>query len=673
MPSAFSRATILCASKDNTTERSATNSTTSKAVESVRALLKRMLENTTPSDAVLADSFAGAMTELQLPMPFQMHPVSSPAAVRELTHAYNYAHGSAAAQKHIEQLLILNVGGVHKRLEPILAKFSDSSEAHVQMERLFTQLLPSALSTASCLTKLSELNTLLGRAAWAASLTHLLNDNSSTTGIDLVTALVTSQSQITGSTSGASTASASAGGEAGAPADGTTSYGSLRDQVVGDALRLTSTLEALEEASSLSGVERVEAFMLSNSTVLTRAMFLQEAWLHNKAAPLGFCTLDAPYICPYFARNLTEDSEGVVIDRLASYVFPQAQLDVLRTLQWSKLKLLEQQLEVMRMRNGTAYTPVPEKEKYTVESCLRHVREAGSRITFALGLAYSPQEGYSFTDGIDKQLEACNLARSFPPAERNEWLSFLDNEFRVNWLDAGGRHYHAKLRSARPDHADARLSEFLPSDSIYMRNVAARVRRSEPIADLRTAFPTLLGSAPVSLPGTSSGGGGGGPKDQDTEGGQGGGKGKGKGKDKKDGKGGQGEKDGKGGQGNKGKGKARQPEPASGPGCKSGWAYAISPTEHYSCNRVFKVKQIADHYKMGDPSQYCWPVVLSKKKGDEALELCPEHAKHGDIQAKCHARPAKLDLDHIYANFSRKPTSAESERVGWKPAKKAKV
>ena len=55
------------------------------------------------------------------------------------------------------------------------------------------------------------------------------------------------------------------------------SYGSVREQSVGDALRSTEAAEALAAAANLTGVERVEGIMQSNSVLLTRAILLQEA------------------------------------------------------------------------------------------------------------------------------------------------------------------------------------------------------------------------------------------------------------------------------------------------------------------------------------------------------------------------------------------------------------
>ena len=99
--------------------------------------------------------------------------------------------------------------------------------------------------------------------------------------------------------------------------------------------------------------------MQSGATILTRAMFLQEAWLHNKSPQLGFCSLAAPSICPYVAANLTEDTDlGLVPPRLQAYVWPLSELETARTPHWSKLKILDWALEIDRLSTGSRYHAV---------------------------------------------------------------------------------------------------------------------------------------------------------------------------------------------------------------------------------------------------------------------------------------------------------------------------
>jgi hypothetical protein len=87
---------------------------------------------------------------------------------------------------------------------------------------------------------------------------------------------------------------------------------------------------------------------------------------------------------------------------------------------------------------------------------------------------------------------------------------------------------------------------------------------------------------------------------------------------------------------------------------------------------VFKTKEISDHYKITDDK--CWPVLLTKKMGEEALSICPNHAAHGDLKQAIHRRPNNFDLDHIYKKFTRAATTDENKKADWKtPSKKNKI
>ena len=100
----------------------------------------------------------------------------------------------------------------------------------------------------------------------------------------------------------------------------------------------------------------------------------------------------------------------------------------------------------------------------------------------------------------------------------------------------------------------------------------------------------------------------------------------------------------------------------SGPGSKASYSYHISPTELFYCGVVLKTDEIAQYAKNAD---LCWPVVMSKKKGGEALELCPDFKAHGGMKAACHIRPKNFDIDHMYKNFTRAPTPDEYKAAGW--------
>ena len=655
-PACLSRATLIMGSKDCQADRDEESSTVRLAAELITGILTKDLRSTAPSASSLASRFALMMRDVKLIPTFCMHDdFSAATSLREFELGYNYAHASASEARAIEDELFLNVGDTFPAFKPLLEKFPTGPEASAEFNRLAVQLLPANLITSSSIVKLPALSELLSGASWRSAITHFLNTHVDCTGPELVNSLIRTHTEV---------AQASVGGGGGAPAPllvqggasaDLASFGTIREQSIGDALRSPVAACALDIASNQTGIDRVETIMQSNSVLLTRAELMQEAWLHNKNATLAFCSLDQPYLCPYFASVLTEDpARGKTSTRLASYNFPSSELATLRTKDWSKLDLIGEALKIRKLQFGTAYASVKAHDLYTVESCLRIIREHGSRLFFACNLSLSPVEGYSFTDGVDLHIEGLQFAQSLPRQECAEWYTFLTFQFKHNWLDAGGLHYHSKLRSGRPDSEEAQLSEFLPSGNSYFSNIKARMTRAEPIAEFRMAFPSMFSADAIALPGTSAG-------SSSTRPGKGGGGGAGT--STKPGK----------GKGKQADGKRLLDPDASGPGSKSALAMPLSPTELWYAGAVFQTDKIASHFKIAKPEDFCWPVLLSKKKGDAALEVCPDHAGHGDLKQACHKRPSNFNLDHIYKNFTRGATAAENKKAGWsKPPKKSK-
>jgi hypothetical protein len=99
-------------------------------------------------------------------------------------------------------------------------------------------------------------------------------------------------------------------------------------------------------------------------------------------------------------------------------------------------------------------------------------------------------------------------------------------------------------------------------------------------------------------------------------------------------------------------------------------AVALSDEEFFHTGSVFKAKEITDKYKL--PDDACLAVLLSSKKGTEALQLCPDPKSHGDMSASCHKRPKAFDLEYIYKHHARRATPAECKAVGWNVIKKPK-
>jgi hypothetical protein len=112
---------------------------------------------------------------------------------------------------------------------------------------------------------------------------------------------------------------------------------------------------------------------------------------------------------------------------------------------------------------------------------------------------------------------------------------------------------------------------------------------------------------------------------------------------------------------------------AEGPGSKTYLSMPISQSEVWIAGVVVNVEQTSSHYKMSQAEPKCWPVLLTKKKGAAALEICPDHAKHGGLDKPCHKRPNNFDLDYIYKHFARAATPDENKSADWKPPKKGKA
>ena len=127
-----------------------------------------------------------------------------------------------------------NVGSQYPVFGPILELFSSGPQAAAEFNRLTFQLLPSGLATAGNLVRLQALAGILSQASWQASLAHILNTSPS--GTELISALIRSQFEVVESTSGSGGSSSTNVPAADISSD--SSYGSIREQSIGDALPL---------------------------------------------------------------------------------------------------------------------------------------------------------------------------------------------------------------------------------------------------------------------------------------------------------------------------------------------------------------------------------------------------------------------------------------------------
>jgi hypothetical protein len=434
----MARAFLLAGSKDSRAVRDDEASAFRISTERVRAIVESRINTRSPSNPGLARKYVDTLKELHLQEAFSATVVTATHAIAELEAAFKYETGTDAEKDSVLRPRILRVGSYYKHLKALVGRFSDPSLAWHELNRLVINFLPAAISGADILIKLSQLNSFLDTAAWRALITQSINSNPAVGGSELTATLIASQRDFVGSSS-----SGAANGVLAAAANQTTgpalgqSYGGVREASLADALRMDVARDALDKVRSdkLAGIERVEAFMTSSSTILMRAMLLQESWLLNKVGDLSCCSLDEPYICPYIAQTICEDAAtSKVPSRLEAFVFTSERLALVRHPRWSLIPLIDIALEVEALRTGASFLPVSALDTYTVAASLEKVRAVGKPLFFSIGVALTPSVGKSFSDGIDKQLEAIAFASTLPADERREWFAFLDREFRINFL-----------------------------------------------------------------------------------------------------------------------------------------------------------------------------------------------------------------------------------------------
>jgi hypothetical protein len=371
----LSLATILLASKDTRTEREDEASILRMVVERLTGMLSAMHASVSSASG-LAQAFASALGQLVLPKAFCRLQSTAIQALGEMEAAYDHQRGTSGQVKAVEQARVLLVGDEYPHLAPVLALFNSPAAAWTDLERLTSNLLPASSATISTLAKFSLLDEVLSTAAWSSFITHAINANPNLWGHDLVSSMLLSQADIavTASAAGPQSPGLIGGGAGGGPFHG--GGGSVRMTSLLDALRAKEASEALDEASSQSGVRRVETMMQSGSTILKRAELLQESSIQDKSSALAFCSLDAPYLCPYFAYGLTLDEDtDVVPTRLQRFVFDGDWLDTIRSGKWSNFPFLAVARDLQHLRSGSSFLMPKLLEQSTVAYCLNLTRD----------------------------------------------------------------------------------------------------------------------------------------------------------------------------------------------------------------------------------------------------------------------------------------------------------
>ena len=619
------------------------------------------------STALLRKHLPEMLPDLVLPKMLRSATLSPAVALAETQDASVYSKGDANARWAIEVRRLTNAGYFYPRLRSFLQMFPSSADAAVSIGRLIAELCPKVKGTPLAVQLQALEPELESRAEFISS--YINSANGKPTGAELTHAIIAEN--LLASSSGEK------GGRiiSGEPIPGAldlsdampTRVGTLKDETIRSSLHSEAFVSGAERMKlASSGRQVIEGGLLSRAPLLYRATLLGEPWLMSRSTAFSTLTTARNAITNYVEHALTVDPEsGTVPDRMARFRFPLTEIKKVIKGEFDKINFVNGTsgfLALFEIMHGCKYHPLTDLEVFTTEASIRGMKSHGRRLFTAFGFTADRSEyGYTFSDLCDKQLELVSFARTLPAAEQEIWMPWAAQEMKQALVDAG-LHYVMKIYTNDTNDDDSIIDEFLQFDANYFTNVAVRMKQSEPFFELRTAFSTLTSDKPIHLPGTGPGTSTGGNKrternsdhtanDKANT--------KGKEKDKKK-------------TADKSPYNTKEKGP-SAPGSKAHYCQWLEPDKTlFIAGMAIDVGQFAKDNKVA-VSDKCWPVLLSKREGKEALALCPDHGTHGNMGSACHQRFKGFKLSEVYAKYGRKATNAESSAAGWRDLKKAKA
>lgn len=548
---------------------------------------------------------------------------------------------------------------IHHNLDrfPVLSQFkgrmSSSGATKEMLERL---MIGTKVPAGTPLVRTWELARDLDRKGKLQAVRDLLAAGSTVSKVveDLLESHVTA--------AGAATVPDSGGG-AFPPGGGGSTSGSMEQREFERAVSAPNFISAHEEMQRAEGRDVIEAAATSGSVLMLRYLFWAPAWMRPRHPAFDMVGKNLDDRASYLEYCATVSAEsGEVPSHLATYRLADTQVDEFWSCRWADIDMVNANpqhrheggfLAVRFLEHGQAYEAVTAADFYTVESSLLGVREWFSRLLLGVGFSAAPDEGYSWNDVIDRQLELVRYMGGLPTQDMTSWRRWANDNFRKHALMRAQTLFRSKLSTSRP--ADEVVTSFLPEGASFFANITAKLADAQPIAVVRRAFPNYFPATLVALPGTSStasrAGGGetsaGGERVANTSGlASGSAKAKG------------------------GKGKMR--DQMDTPGSKADLAKTLSSGHLFIAARVCDIQAVAEHYKV-KREDHCWPVIFSTKKGEAALALCPNPDKHGGIHSKWHRPPKGFDQAQAVKKFWSAANAEQLREAGWRNAKKSKT
>ena len=664
----LARLTVLAGQKSrHKLDRAREDSHLRSAAELLSSIACERIGGQKISTALLRKHLPEMLPDLVLPKMLRSATLTPAIALAETQDAAVYAKGDANARWTIEVRRLTNAGHFYPRIRSFLQMFPSSGDAAVSIGRLVAELCAKVKGTPLAVQLQALEPELESRAEFVSA--YLNSSNGKPTGAELTHAIITENLL------------ASSGGDkggrltSGEPIPGAldlsdampTRVGTLKDETIRSSLHSEAFVSGAERMKlAPTGRQVIEGGLLSRAPLLYRATLLGEPWLMSRSTAFSTLTTARNSITNYVEHALTVDPDsGTVPDRMARFRFPLTEVKKVIKGEFDKINFVNGTsgfLALFEIMHGCKYHPLTDLEIFTTEASIRGMKSHGRRLFTAFGFTADRSDyGYTFSDLCDKQLELISFARTLPAAEQEIWMPWAAQEMKQGLVDAG-LHYVMKIYTNDTNDDDSIIDEFLQFDANYFTNVAVRMKQSEPFFELRTAFSTLTSDKPIHLPGTGPGTSAGGNKrternsdhtanDKSNS--------KGKDKDKK-----------KTADKTSDKTKDKGPSP---PGSKAHYCQWLEPDKTlFIAGMAIDVGQFAKDNKVA-VSDKCWPVLLSKREGKEALALCPDHGSHGNMGSACHQRFKGFKLSEVYAKYGRKATNAESSAAGWRDLKKAKA
>lgn len=584
----------------------------------------------TPSAALLAcklPEFLGSPSIL-LPNLFLGNVFTPSAVLAECLDGWTLWTGSAERRSEIEMRLLPNAC---KNPLVNLAKLSacfDSPMSFVASVRRACAFFVPKMRDLPLHMQLTDLEKAL--ASREAHIDQLLENDPPLSGTALVQMLFIEQE-------------VSAGGPAGAAdqsADGPT-LAPMRELAYQDAINHTSFRGAVETGAGKAGIPLLELCFLSGSLLLTAILVFGSKNLASRHPFTAKLMLELPARQAYFAYVLAVDlASHAVPEALRSFEWCPTLLKHLLSGAWHKMDTVNAPggfLGLRELSAATNYAKVPASMFFVLETALTGQRDYWIRLLTALNYPRVVASGFTVDSVFDYQIEYMREADALPLEESRQWKLYGAEQFAA-MLERAGNRFITIL--SNPRLSEQELGCFVAADDLWYVNLSAKRAQALSLVSLRRAFPTLLKSAPVVLAGAATGGvvnpNPKPPKDNPP------------GKRQK-------VKDTRSGV------RKNSDSPAQGPGSKAYLAKMLSDDTLFLARYTFNIKEVAKHCKV-KVEDYCWPVLLSTKEGDAALELCPCAQTHS---ADMHTPPNGFNKNAIIKKFGKKATNKQCRQAGW--------